>query len=85
MKSKAYITGLICVLVVLLFLFGDKLPEFLRNLLVPGFFLAAMINGSFHDRIIPAYMVLGVFFNCILYTAMVLLCTHLFRKLRSRN
>jgi hypothetical protein len=36
-------------------------------LLMPGFFLASMVNGSFHDRVIPGYLWIGIAINVLLY------------------
>jgi hypothetical protein len=82
MKLKIYSILLTCSTVVLFFAFADKLPAFFRTLLLPGFVVAATINGSFHDRLIPGYLILGVFFNCAFYCALVWFGVWLFEKLR---
>jgi hypothetical protein len=69
-------------LVVLLFASADKLPAVVRNLLIPGFFVALLINGSLHDRVMPGYAALGVAFNCAFYSTLVLTGIELFKRLR---
>ena len=79
---KIYSVLLTCAIVVLLFASADRLPESFKNFFMPGFFVVVMINGSLHDRIIPGYLILGVFFNCIFYSALALFGIWLFEKLR---
>jgi hypothetical protein len=69
-KLKTYSVLVGCAMVGALFALGDHLPDFARNMLVPGFFLGLLINGSLHDRVMP-YLIFGLLFNCILYSAIV--------------
>jgi hypothetical protein len=85
MKLRIYSILLTNAIVVVLFESADHLPEFFKNLLVPGFFAALMINGSLHDHIMPGYSALGIFFNCVFYSALVFLGITLFQKLRNSD
>lgn len=70
MKVKIYSALVGCTIVAVLSVLGDYLPEFARNMLVPGFFLGLLVNGSLHDRVMP-YLIFGFLFNCILYSVIV--------------
>lgn len=83
MKLKIYSILLVCLVVTLLFALSDHLPEALANLLFPGAFVAVLINGSLHDRIMPGYMLLEILFNCIFYSALVVSGITIFEKYRA--
>lgn len=72
MKLKVYSVVIGGVIVGGLFAFGDHLPDFARNLLVPGLILGLLINGSLHDRVMP-YLIFGFLFNWIFYSAVTYL------------
>ena len=75
------VVGSTCVLVIILFLASDHVPTVLGYLLFPGSFFAILINGSLHDRIMTGYMAVAVAFDCVLYSAVALGVSKLFRKL----
>ena len=83
MKLKIYSILLVCLVVTLLFVFGDHLPQALTSILFPGAFLTVLINGSLHDRMMPGYMFLEILFNCIFYSALVLSGITIFEKYRA--
>jgi hypothetical protein len=83
-KLKVYSAVIGSVIVGGLFAFGDHLPDFAQNLLIPGFILGLLINGSLHDRMMP-YLIFGFLFNWILYSAVTYLIVRFFaRRISSR-
>ena len=82
MKIKVFSILFTCAAVVFLFEFGSSLPRFLTNVLLPGFLVVAMINGSFHDRMMPGYAVFGVILDCVFYCTLVSFGIWLLKRLR---
>jgi hypothetical protein len=70
--------------VLALFFLADRLPEFCEHILLPGFLVAAVLNGSFHDRMIPGYLLIGVVANCIFYSGLALVGAELVTRYKSR-
>jgi hypothetical protein len=81
MRLRIYAVALTSVIVLLVyFLFNSS--QAWAALAMPGFFVAVLINGSLHDRLIPGFLAIGVFFNCVFYSAVVLFAIWLFDKTR---
>lgn len=83
MKLKIYSILLVCSVVALLFAFGDRVPQVLTSILFPGAFVAVLINGSLHDRIMPGYLLMVVAFNCIFYSVLVIFGITIFKRYRA--
>jgi len=82
MRQRPLLVSAVCLLVVLLYFFGDKLPAPCGDLLLPGFLPTMWINGSLHDHVMRGYALLGITLNCLFYSAAVLLLAGGIRKLR---
>jgi hypothetical protein len=79
MKIKMYSALIGCSIVGVLFATGDHLP--VGYLLMPGFLIGLLFNGSLHDRVMP-YLIIGVLANCILYSGIAYLAIHLLQRRR---
>lgn len=89
-KQGFYAVLIVSSIVVLLCVFGARLPSWAHDLasylLFPGVFVAVvMINGSLHDRVIPGLLFLSILFDCILYSALALIGIWLVGKLRKSS
>jgi hypothetical protein len=84
-KFRFYAVLFACSIVTLLWIFGDRLPPLAQDLFFPGAFVTVLINGSLHDRIIPGYFALVALFNCLFYSALVLLGIWLVEKFRKAS
>jgi hypothetical protein len=74
-RCPVYVAASTCMLVIALSLLGDRLPTALSYVLLPGNFLALIINGSLHDRMMPGFLIIAIMFNCTLYSLVAFLAT----------
>ena len=81
-KAQAYGIVAIFIGMVLLFVNQNRLPSFLTDVLVPGYFVVAILNGSLHDHIMRGYILVAVLVDCLLYSMLVLIGLRLIAKRR---
>ncbi len=80
MKARAYGIASVCIVLLLLFVIENRLPSYLADVLVPGFSIAALLNGSLHDHIMRGYVLVAFFVDCLLYSLVVLIGLKLIAK-----
>jgi len=59
MKARVYGIAIVCIVTLLLFVIENRLPSYLVDVLAPGFFVAALLNGSLHDHIMRGYVLVA--------------------------
>ncbi len=84
MKTRAYGIAAVGITMLLLFVNQNRLPSYLMDVLAPGFFVAAILNGSLHDHIMLGYVLVAFLADCLLYSLVVLVGLKLITKKRSR-
>jgi len=83
MKARAYGIAAVSLTMLLLFVNQNRLPSYLMGVLVPGFFVSAILNGSLHDHIMRGYVLVAFLADCLLYSLVVLIGLKLIAKMRS--
>jgi len=73
MKARVYGIAIVCIVTLLLFVIENRLPSYLVDVLAPGFFVAALLNGSLHDHIMRGYVLVAFLVDCLLYSLVVLI------------